>query len=154
MRSRLRKAGQISFWVQIVLGVISAIFWLVALAGQISTFGQVSPGSQLAIWFTLLTLLTLAFNGFLTFQYWQTSETGRLRIVLYASLAGAFLAAISSAAQVGELLASLFFRQTLVGRQEGWGLLLTTVNTNITLAHLVSLTAVLWIYGILDRKGR
>ncbi|WP_017326596.1 DUF3611 family protein [Synechococcus sp. PCC 7336] len=153
MRMRLRRAGKISFWVQAAIGVLSGIFWLVVLAAQIAN-GIQSFGSTIALWATLATLLTLAGNCLLTFRYWRGAETSRLKIVLYVSLIGAFVALISSAAQIGDLLSSLIFRQVLVARQEEWGLLLATINTNITLAHLSSLTAVLWIYGVLDRDRK
>lgn len=152
MRSRMRRAGGFSFWFQAVIGVLSGIFWLIALLGQLAT-GTPSFGSQLAPWVTLFSLLILAGNCILTFRYWRSRESRNLKTVLYIGIIGAFLAVISSAAQIGDLLASLFLFQTLVSRQEGWGLLLATVNTNVTLAHLISLTAILWIYGILGKSS-
>ena len=149
----MRLGGQISFWFQATIGVVSGIFWLVVLAGQIAN-GFPSFGSQLALWVTLFTLLILAGGCFLTFRYWKSRETRNLKMVLYISLIGAFLAVISSAAQIGDLLTSLIFRQALVARQEEWGLLLATINANVTFAHLISLTAVLWIYGTIGKPKR
>ncbi len=152
MRSRTRTVGKFSFWLQVGIGVASGFSWLFALTGQINR-GFPSIGSQLAVWVTLVSLLLLGGNSFLTFRYWKSRETRSLKIVLYLSLAGAFLAVISSAAQVGDLLASLIFRATLVTQQEVWGLLLAATNANITFAHLFSLTGVLWIYGIIGGKS-
>lgn len=151
LRSRLRRAGQVSFWSQAILGVLCTFFWVIALVGQLS-FSPVSVGATAALWITFATLLTLALNCLLTFRYWRSGITQQLRLVLLASLLGAFLALISSSAQIGELLASAAFRRTLVGRSEEWGLLLAVTNTNITLAHLISLTCILWIRGTFDRN--
>lgn len=153
LRARLRRAGQISFWFQAILGVLSTFFWVIALVGQLS-FGGVPIGATAALWTTFATLLTLALSCLLTFRYWRSGVTQQLRLVLLASLLGAFLAVISSSAQIGELLASAAFRRTLVGRSEEWGLLLAITNTNVTLAHLISLTCILWIRGIFDRGDR
>ncbi|MEM9155923.1 MAG: DUF3611 family protein [Cyanobacteria bacterium J06642_2] len=150
MRSRARRIGQFSFWIQLVLVVLSLIFWPIALIAQ-SGFGSVPAGSVLALWITLAAIGILGATTFLTFQYWRTGSLDQLKRILYANIFGAFLALIGSATQIGELLFSFFIRRTLVGQAEEWSLLIATLDTNITLAHLISLTSVLWIYGILDR---
>lgn len=71
--------------------------------------------------------------------------------MLYVSLIGAFLAVISSSAQVGDLLVRAFFLRQASFFDEQWDFLLITVNNNVTLAHLISLTCILWIYGLFDR---
>ena len=70
---------------------------------------------------------------------------------MYVSLVGAFLATISSSAQIGELLVNVFFYLQANTFEERWDFLLVTVNNNVTLAHLISLTCIMWIYGLFDR---
>ena len=151
MRIRMRKAGQISFWVQAILGILSAIFWTISVLGQLSSVRQGAPGGAIARWVALATLISLGINTLLTFRYWRGGETGRLKVVLYVSLIGAFLATISSSSQIGELLVNVFFYLQANTFEERWDFLLVTVNNNVTLAHLISLTSVLWIYGLFDR---
>lgn len=152
MRSRARRVGQFSFWVQLVLVVLAVIFWPITLVAQLG-FGS-AAGSLVALWITLAAIAILGATAFLTFQYWRTGSLSQLQRILYANLLGAFLALFASATQIGELLFSIFIRQSIAGRSEGWSLLTATLDTNITLAHLVSLTAILWIYGVLDRSAK
>lgn len=153
MRSRARKVGKFSFWIQLVLVILSLVFWPLAFAAQTS-YSSVPPGSTIALWITLASMLMLGGTSFLTFQYWRTGSLSQLRLIMYANLFGAFLALIGSASQIGELLFSFFIRRTLVGQAEEWSLLIATIDTNITMAHLIGLTAILWIYGILDRNAK
>ena len=151
MRKRMRRAGQISFWVQIVLGILSSIFWTISVVGQLSSIRQGAPGGVVARWAALATLISLGLNTFFTFRYWKGGEKTRLKAVLYISLIGAFLATISTSAQVGELLVDVFFFRQSNFFEEQWDFLLITVNNNVTLAHLISLSSILWIYGLFDR---
>ncbi len=151
MRKRMRRAGKISFWVQTVLGILSTIFWTISVVGQLSSIRQGTAGGDIARWVTLATLISLGCNTLFTFRYWKGGESRRLRIVLYVSLIGAFLAVISSSAQVGDLLVRAFFLRQASFFDEQWDFLLITVNNNVTLAHLISLTCILWIYGLFDR---
>ncbi|MEL7475900.1 MAG: DUF3611 family protein, partial [Cyanobacteria bacterium J06555_12] len=109
MRKRMRTAGQISFWVQIVLAILSVIFWTISVVGQLSSLRQGAPGGVVARWAAFATLVSLGLNTFFTFRYWKGGEKARLKVVLYVGLIGAFLATISSLSQVGELLVNVFF---------------------------------------------
>ncbi len=161
-QARMRFGGKASFWVQAVFGATASVSWLIVTIG-LRGFTGLSFGALIAFWATLLTLLTLGGNLYLTWQYWQlgkgpqgslssTATPQQMQRVIYISLAGAFLALISLAAQVGDLLGSYFFLQIAVGRFQVLGLLLSVANTNITLAHLISLTSALWINGVFDRN--
>lgn len=158
IQSRLPMAGRVSFWAQSFLGVTAAASWLIALVGQ-SRYEQQSSGTALASWATLLTLVSLGINIFFTWQYKQRSLEGgssseifnKLQLVIYVSLVGTLLAVVSLEAQVGELLASVFFLRTFLGDSQLLGLLLVIANTNIILAHFINLVSMLWVYGLLDR---
>ncbi|MEM8716804.1 MAG: DUF3611 family protein [Cyanobacteria bacterium P01_G01_bin.4] len=151
MRKRMRTAGQISFWVQIVLAILSVIFWTISVVGQLSSLRQGAPGGVVARWAAFATLVSLGLNTFFTFRYWKGGEKARLKVVLYIGLIGAFLATISSLSQVGELLVNVFFYRQSNFFEEQWDFLLLAVNNNVTFAHLISLTCILWIYGLFDR---
>lgn len=152
MRSRARKVGTFSFWIQLVLAILSIIFWPLSFIGQTS-YSNIPVGSTIALWITLLSIIVLGVTTFLTFQYSRTGSLSQLKMILYANLFGAFVTLISLASQIGDLLFNLFIRASIVSRAEAWGLLLATIDTNITLAHLISITVILWIYGILDRQA-
>lgn len=153
MRSRARKVGAFSFWIQLVLTILSIIFWPLSFIGQTS-YTNLPAGSTVALWIMLVSILVLGGTTFLTFQYSRTGSLSKLKLILYANLFGAFVALVSLAAQIGDLLFNLFIRASIVSRAEAWGLLLATIGTNITLAHLISITIILWIYGILDRQAK
>jgi hypothetical protein len=161
LQARLALASQISFWIQAVLGVIAILLWVVFLFWQLGTYRDSSSGAWLAFWMTVLALASLAASVFYTWRYlWRKKRRttlaldgwaalGQLQPLIYVTLAGVFLSMIGLEAQVGELLARLFFRTQST---QFSGVLLLAANLNVTLAHLVTLTSLLWTCGVLDRK--
>jgi len=68
------------------------------------------------------------------------------------SLAGAFLAVISSSAQGGELFRRALLYQNYSMRLVISELLVVVINSSVALAHLISLACSLWISGLLDKN--
>jgi hypothetical protein len=159
IRQRLEKASKYSFWFQVVLGVLAGLTWLFVMFGRLSgRLGYTdAAGTKLAFWTVLLALLALAANIFFTWQCGKTrggQATGypqEIQWVLFITLGGMLLTIISSAAQVGELLASTFFGRFSVSFEIP-GLLLAAASTYVNLAYFGSLVFILWIYGFLDRR--
>jgi hypothetical protein len=164
MQERLRRTSQASFWIQAVIGAVAAISWLISPIIRFSTNQGLPPnlGSTIAFWITLLMLITLGINLYLTWRTLKPSSASpppktkhellsRLQTVVYVSLVGAFLSVISSSAQMGELLSRAILLYSSSLRLEAPGLLVAVVNTSVALAHLISLTSALWSWGILDR---
>lgn len=159
-RQRLEGASMFSFWFQVVLGVLAGLTWLFVMFGRLSgRLGYTdAAGTKLAFWTVLLALLALAANIFFTWKCGQPRGEGRetgypkeIQWVLFITLGGMLLTIISSAAQVGELLASTFFGRFSVSFEIP-GLLLAAASTYVNLAYFGSLAFILWIYGFLDRR--
>jgi hypothetical protein len=157
VKQRLQSARLITFWIQVVLGVTGTLSWFWFVFGLF--FGRYisSPGITIALWTSLLTLVALGGSAYLNWKLQPlTTEAAsanlhpHLQRLVYLSLGGAFLAIICSAALVGDLFSNTVFRQVPITFQTS-GLLLAVASTNVTLAHLTSLTGLLWVYGILDR---
>jgi hypothetical protein len=170
-----RLTGWASFWVQLVLTVISSIILL--FAGALSRSGganQNSPTTGVGVFVTILGILVLLFN-----LYWALFKyipTGRklegsplnrpkrpetiqvLRTGLWVSLVGMLLSLLGAQATVG-LLAAKAFNQGIGGFVntdpskfiQPLDILVVQASVNVILAQFFGITAALWLLNRVSR---
>lgn len=165
-----RKVGWISFWVQIVLGVISSIILLFASA-TFSQAGTQNPGSNLGFFFAIASLFALYISTFWAFRYTRfgrnlkaaddaarPSRAEAMQLVrqgLWGNLIGMVLIILGSQAIVGSLVAKSFQQSGIVLQEQELvqplDLFVVQANTNATTAHFVGLLATLWLLNRVSR---
>lgn len=173
-------AGWVSFWVQIVLAVISGVVLAFAAgsAGAPTTPGApagINPGTGAGLSLAVLGLLTLFGGAYWAFSYIRlsrkfkaahaedrpkpSSATRTLEIGLAINLAGMLLTILGAQAIVGSLVAKSF-TQGFVGFTNLQNLItprdifLVQANTNTILAHFVGLVSTLWILRTVNLSNR
>lgn len=166
-----RQVGWISFWSQVVLGVISSLILL--FASLSANFGQASrqnPGSGFGFLFAIAGLVALYMAIFWAFRYTrlgrslEASEEGArpsraeaLQLVrqgLWVSLTGMVLILIGSQAIVGSLVAKSFQQAGVLDVNdlvEPLDLFVVQANTNATTAHFVGIVSSLWLLNRISR---
>lgn len=168
-----RRYGWISFWAQIVLGVVA-----IGILG----FASLSPqgrdgGASLGVFFAVVGVLTLLGSVFWAFRYTQTAKQLEssnpnnrprkadtlilLRTGLWINLAGLLISLVAGQAIAGALLTKSFtlpqagfaigtnvnpnqFIRTL-------DILVVQANTNTLAAHFVGLAASIWLLNRVTR---
>lgn len=177
-------AGWISFWVQIVLAVISGVVLLFAAgsvgSAAVTTPGVpgagINPGTGAGLFLAVLGLLTLFGGAYWAFSYTRlsrkfkaayaedrpkpSSATRTLEIGLTINLVGMLLTILGAQAIIGSLVAKSFAQG--VGIFSGnfrnfinpLDIFLVQANTNTILAHFVGLIATLWILRTVNLSNR
>lgn len=170
-----RLTGWISFWVQLVLTVISSIILLFASAlSGASANNQTSPSNGIGVVVTVAGILVLGFN-----MYWalfryvpigrklagnpaarpRKSETLQiLRMGLQASVVGIFVSLLGAQATVG-LLAAKAFNQGVGGLVtvdpsrfiQPLDILVVQASVNVILAQFFGISAALWLLNKMTR---
>jgi hypothetical protein len=174
-----RRFGWISFWIQIVLGVIASLALLFAVASlSARSAGASNPGAGAGLFFSGLGLLGVYISAFWAFRYTRVGrllrskdETRRpkpkdairvLKLGLFISLGGMLLTLIGAEATVGALLAkalsqpqgaAVFGVPSNVSQYvQPLDIFVIQANTNILLAHFVGLVFTLWVMNSLDKS--
>lgn len=165
-----RKVGWISFWVQIVLGVVASIILLFASF----SFGKApgsNPGSGLGFFFAIASLVALYVSTFWAFRYTRlgrnlkvAEEAARpsraeamqlVRQGLWGNLIGMVLIILGSQAIVGALVAKSFQQSGIVLQEQELvqplDLFVVQASTNATTAHFAGLVASLWLLNRISR---
>jgi hypothetical protein len=170
-----RLTGWISFWVQLVLAVISSIILIFASAlSRAPGASQNSPTTGIGVLVTVFGILVLGFN-----MYWallryvpigkkleagpasrpKKSDTVQvLRTGLFASLIGMLLSLLGAQATVG-LLAAKAFSQGAGGFVntdptkfiQPLDILVVQASVNVILAQFAGITAALWLLNKMSR---
>lgn len=177
--SSLRIFGGISFWLQLVLGVISGLILVFAtISGSIGRApNQASnQGTGFGIFFAICGLVTLGVGAYFAFRYTRISKDlllsnapGRpskadtlqiIRLGLVVNLVGMLLTIVGAQAIVGSILAkSLSQPQGALGIGaidlnrfvQPLDLFVVQANTNTIAAHFVGITASLWLFNRVNR---
>lgn len=176
--SSFRWFGWISFWVQVVLGVISSLALLFAVASLSARSGSGSnPGAGAGLFFSAAGLIAVYLGAYWAFRYTRTARQLRgrdearrpkpkdviknLKLGLYISLAGMLATLLGAEATVGSLLAKALSQPqgpTLFGGNvnitqyvQPLDIFVVQANTNILLAHFGGLVFTLWILNSVDR---
>lgn len=177
-----RRTGWISFWAQLVPGVISAgslIFASFGLAAGATTTtpGVPSPTSTetgTGAFFSMLGLLALAASVFWAFRYarlgrrLQTADTRvrpkrgeafqLLRVGLMINLAGMLLTFLGAQAIIGSLVIKAsaqgfaIFSGSAARFVNPLDMLLVLATTNINMAHFIGIVASLWLLRVMSRS--
>jgi len=167
----LRIAGWTAFWIQLVLGIISALIFMFALIGLPSAKNSESIGS--GILFAGVAIVILAVSIYLSFRYTRLAkklrspsaslrpsraETSKvIRLTLLVNLGGMFITLIGSEAINGILLGkSLSLPQGgLIASSvdirdfiQPLDLFIVLGNTHIVFAYFIGVAISLWL---LDR---
>jgi Protein of unknown function (DUF3611) len=169
-----RQTGWISFWVQLVLAVVSSIILLFAIALSGQSQGSSAPSTGIGVAVTLMGIGVLGFN-----MYWALSRyvaIGKklggnpvtrpkkadtiqaIRTGLIASLAGILLSLVGAQATVG-LLAAKAFSQGVGGFVntdaskfiQPLDVLVVQASTNVILAQFAGIVAALWLLNRMSR---
>jgi hypothetical protein len=170
--------GWISFWVQVVLAVISSLvllFALVNLGARSGTSGG-NPGTGVGLLLAALGLVAVYLSAFWAFRYTllgrrlRSRDAARrpspkdalqaLRLGIAISMAGMLLTLFGGQALIGSLLAkalaqpqggTVFVPGNINQYVEAFDIFVVQANTNTLLAHFVSLAATLWLLRTVNR---
>lgn len=173
----LRTIGGISFWLQLVLGVISGVILLFATFS--SSFGRqanqaTSQGTGFGAFFALCGLVTLGVGAYFAFRYTRlarelrsSSVAGRpskaktldtIRLGLIVNMVGMLLTILGAFATIGSILAKSFsqFQGALTAIDpsrfvQPADLFVVQANTNTIAAHFVGIAASLWLFNRVNR---
>jgi hypothetical protein len=174
-----RLSGWISFWVQIVLAVVSGAVLAFAglnIRGAANQPGSVpNPGVGGGIFFAVLGLVALFAGAYWAFSYTRLSRKLKtkdaqsrpkpgdliktLRVGLLINISGMLLTIIGCQAIVGSLVGKSvaqvggIFSGNLSRFVTPLDIFVVQANINTIMAHLVGLIASLWLIQVMSRKG-
>ncbi len=173
-----RLTGWISFWAQLVLGVVAAvILGFASLSRDVATGQQRSVGTGLGIFFAVVAVIALGASLFWAFRYTRISRQLQssnpnnrprkadtiqlLRLGLSINLVGLLVGLIGAQAIVGALVAkSLTLPQAGVGVYQidpsriirPLDIFVVQANTNTVAAHFAGLMGSLWLLNRVNRQ--
>lgn len=172
-----RLAGWISFWAQLVLGVVATVILGFASFSRGVAVENQRVGTGVGIFFAGAGVITLTVSIFWAFRYTkiakqlQSSNSNNrprkadtiqlLRLGLIISLVGLLISLVGAQAIVGTLLAkSLTLPQAGVGVYQidpsriirPLDIFVVQANTNTTAAHLAGLIASIWLLNRVNRQ--
>ncbi|HEY9888780.1 MAG TPA: DUF3611 family protein [Candidatus Obscuribacterales bacterium] len=171
-----RRFGWISFWIQLVLGVIASLALIFAIASVTSRTTGNNPGAGAGLFFTSVGQVAVFVSAFWAYRYTRLGRQLRsqddakrpkpkvalrtLRGGLFISLGGMLLTLLGAEATVGSLLAkalsqpqgaAVFGVPNSVSQYvQPLDIFVIQANTNILLAHFCGLVFTLWILNSLD----
>jgi hypothetical protein len=169
-----RLTGWISFWTQLVLGVVSTLLLLVFVVfGRRTGSPSNNPGTGLGVFFAIGGLIALGVGMYLAFRYARigkqllsSNPNNRprknesvqvLRLGLIVNLVGMLLTLLGAQAIVGTLVARAISSQaatTLFDPSRiisGLDMFVVQSNTNTVTAHFVGLVASIWLLNRITR---
>jgi hypothetical protein len=172
-----RLVGWISFWIQIVLGVVAGGILMFASA----TFGNrgngaPDPGTGAGLFLASAGLIAVFISAYWAFRYTRLGGRLRgrdasqrpspkdaiqvLRIGLIISLAGMLITLFGGQALIGALLAkaltqpqggAVFTPGNINQYVEAFDIFIVQANTNTLLAHFAALAGTLWLFRVVNR---
>jgi len=166
----LRRAGQVSFWVQVVLGVVAALIYLFCIpiaSSNASAPVEINPGRGPGIFFALTGLVSLAVSIYWASRYTQLSrvlggstetrpskaETMKtIELGIIVNLVGMAFALLAAETITGVLLAKALRSEGVAFSPAAINQLIQPLdifvvlgNTHTLVAHFVGLTFSLWL---------
>jgi hypothetical protein len=172
-----RLIGWISFWIQLVLGVVSTLVLLFAsLSRDVGPANQNSPGTGIGIVLAVSGVITLGLGIYLAFRYTRiakrlqsTNANNRprkadtiqiIRLGLIVNLVGSLLTILGAQAIAGTLLLrSLSLPQGLGAAIYNPNQIIRPVdifvvqaNTNTVAAHFTGILGSLWLLNRVNRQ--
>ena len=170
-----RFTGWISFWVQLVLGVVSAIIVLLfAIFSQRPNSANNNPGTGFGVFLAVCGILILGGGIYLAYRYTiignqlqspnpknrpRKSETLEvLRLGLWINLLGMLVTLLGSQAIVGTLVARSISPQAATTQLfdptriiSGLDMLVVQANINTVSAHFAGLAVSIWLLNRITR---
>ena len=171
-----RLTGWISFWVQLVLGVVSAIIVLLfAIFSQRPNSANNNPGTGFGVFLAVCGILILGGGIYLAYRYTiignqlqspnpknrpRKSETLEvLRLGLWINLLGMLVTLLGSQAIVGTLVARSISPQAATTQLfdptriiSGLDMLVVQANINTVSAHFAGLAVSIWLLNRITRS--
>ena len=174
----LRTVGGISFWLQLVLGVISTVILLFAsFSGSVGRQGAqvANQGTGLGIFFAICGVVALGIGAYFAFRYMRiarellaANSAGRpskaetlqvIRLGLIVNMVGMLLSIVGAFAIVGSILAKSVLQPqgaltTAIDPTrfvQSLDLFVVQANTNTIAAHFVGIAASLWLFNRVNR---
>ncbi|WP_044500223.1 DUF3611 family protein [Nostoc sp. PCC 7107] len=171
-----RLTGWISFWIQLVLGVVSSIIVLLfAIFSQRAGSPSNNPGTGFGVFLAVCGLIILGAGIYLAFRYTRIgrqlqssnpsnrprkSETLQvLRLGLWINLIGTLVTLLGAQAIVGTLVARSISPQAITSQLfdptriiSGLDMLVVQANTNTVSAHFAGLVGSLWLMNRINRQ--
>lgn len=173
-----RWAGWVSFWIQVVLAVVSSLMLLSALGliGARTAAGGANAGTGVGVLLALAGLVAVYSSIYWAFRYALLGRRLRsrnaskrpspkdaiqvLRIGIVISMVGMLLTLFGGQALIGSLLGkallqpqggTVFMPGNINQYVEAFDIFIVQANTNTLLAHFVSLSATLWLLRTVNR---
>ncbi|MCF4969525.1 DUF3611 family protein [Nostoc sp. CMAA1605] len=171
-----RLTGWISFWIQLVLGVVSGIIVLLfAVFSQRAGSPSNNPGTSFGVFLAVCGILILGGGIYLAYRYTRIGrqllssnpsnrprkvETVQvLRLGLWVNLAGTLVTLLGAQAIVGTLVARSISPQAITTQFfdptriiSGLDMLVVQANTNTVSAHFAGLVGSLWLLNRINRS--
>ncbi len=171
-----RLTGWISFWIQLVLGVVSAIIVLLfAIFSQQRTGTGNNPGTGFGVFLAVCGILILGGGIYLAYRYTRIgnqlqssnpsnrprkSETLQvLRLGLWINLVGMLVTLLGSQAIVGTLVARSISPQAATTQLfdptriiSGLDMLVVQANINTVSAHFAGLVVSIWLLNRITKN--
>lgn len=175
--SAFRIVGTISFWVQIVLAVVSTV--ILVFSTTVRSIGQSSgnPGTGTGLLFAVFGVLVLFGGAYWAFRYTQLAQQLRsregqnrpkrsdvvqaLRFGIVINLVGMLLTLLGAQATVGVLVGKLLLQpqgtavfdpSRVTQLVQPLDVIVVQANINTILAHFVGITASLWLARSMSRQ--
>lgn len=170
-----RLTGWISFWIQLVLGVISGIIVLLfAVFSQRAGSPSNNPGTGFGVFLAVCGLIILGAGIYLAYRYAKIgnqllsanpnnrprkSETVQvLRLGLWINLGGTLVTLLGAQAIIGTLVARSISPQAITTQIfdptriiSGLDMLIVQANVNTVSAHFAGLVSSLWLFNRVTR---
>jgi hypothetical protein len=173
-----RWVGWVSVWVQVVLGIISSLVLLFAVASiSIRSGSGGNPGTSAGLFMAVVGLLVVYFGAFWAFRYTRLARSLRsrdatkrpkpkdmmqaLKLGLFISLGGMLVSLLGAQAIVGFLLAKALSQPQGAAVFGGGAnisqfvqpldIFVVQASTNILLAHFGGIAATLWLFRTMNR---
>jgi len=169
-----RMTGWISFWIQLVLGVVSAIIVLLfAFFSQRKDASSNNPGTGFGVFLAICGILILGGGIYIAFRYTrignqlQSSNLSNrprkseslqvLRLGLWINLVGMLVTLLGSQAIVGTLVARAISTPAITtqlidpNRVSGLDMLVVQANINTVSAHFAGLVVSIWLFNRITR---
>lgn len=177
--ANIRLTGWISFWLQLVLGVIASLIFLFALLlGQNASSATANNSGTLgAAFFAVLGLFVLYFSVYQAFSYTRIANKlqdpnanfrpkkadtiKNLRLGLKVSLAGMLLSVLGAEAITGTLLgkslavgqgAAVFNPETINKLIQPLDIFVVLANTHTIAAHFAGILTSLWLLNRITKQ--
>ncbi len=174
----LRWYGWVSVWIQGVLGIISSLVLLFAVASLSVRSGGGNPGTSTGFLLAIVGLLAVYLGSFWGFRYTRLAKGLRssnaskrpkpkevlqvLKLGLLISLGGMLVSLLGGQAIIGALLAKALSQPqgaavfgagaNVTQFVQPLDIFVVQANTNILLAHFGGIACTLWLFRTVDRS--